>query len=83
MQGKKTVSLQSVLLIKIDMSKFTCMFFGFASLVSFVLASDQFKLLSGKFPSNSDSSLVSLSIREVLFSPHLKMIQPYFVISQS
>lgn len=83
MQGKETVSLQSGLLIKIYMSKFTYVFFGFTSLVSFVLASDQFKLLSGKFPNNSDSSLVSFSIREVLFLPHLKMIQPYFVISQS
>lgn len=83
MQGKEAVSRQSVHLMKSNMSKFTYVFVGFASLVSFVLASDQFKLLSGKSPCHFDSSSIALSIREVLLSPHLKMIQPYFVISRS
>ena len=44
------------------------------TLVSFVLASDQFKLLSGKFHRNSDSSSIALLNREAPLSPHLKMI---------
>lgn len=47
--------------------------------MSSVLASDQFKLLSGKFPFKPDSSSEALSFREVSFSPRLKMILPDLV----